>query len=120
MLGVASICVEVHAAQKTLLNMLDDMQPLTRELPRYSYLVTAIPRLPKTDQPMGQQLLASSKAELGLYSEAIRDFPLNSRLHPESVLPKAADWRAVDAVDAIASLARDHRIVMVSEAHHDA
>ncbi len=120
MLGVASICVEVHAAQKTLRNLLDDIQPLTQELSRYSYLVATIPLLPKSDQPMGQQLLASSEAELGLYSEAIRDFPLSSRLPPDLVLPKAADWRAVDAVDAIAILARDRRIVMVSEAHHDA
>ncbi|TPG51490.1 hypothetical protein EAH75_07230 [Rhodanobacter glycinis] len=120
LLGIASICVEVHAGQKTLGNLLEGIQPLTQELPRYSYLVATIPLLPKADQPMGQQLLASSEAELGLYSEAVRDFPLRSRLPSDLVPPKAADWQAVDAVDAIVTLARDRRIVMVNEAHHDA
>lgn len=120
MLWVASACIEVHAGQKASRDLLDELQPLTRDLPRYSYLVAVMPRLPKADQSMGQQLLAFSEAELGLYSEAVRDFPLRSRLPPDLVLPKAAGWQAVDAVDAIATLAHEHRIVMVNEAHHDA
>ncbi len=119
MLTLATICV-VHAQQKTPRDLLDELQPLTQEISRYGYLVTTIPQLEQSDQLMGRQLLASSEDELGLYSEAIRDFPLRSQLPPKLAVPKATTWQAVDAADAIATLARDRRIVMVNEAHHDA
>jgi hypothetical protein len=116
----AMVLGAANAASAAPRNIFVEMQPLTRELARYGYLVTAIPQLPKADQPLAQQLLAFTEAELGLYSEAVRDFPLHTRLPDGLVLPGAADWSAVDAVNAIATLARDRRIVMVSEAHHDA
>lgn len=117
---LAMVVWAVNAASATPRNIFDEMRPLTRELARYAYLVATIPALPKAEQPFAQQLLASTESELGLYSEAVRDFPLRTRLPDGLALPKAAHWHAVDAVDAIATLARDRRIVMVSEAHHDA
>lgn len=113
-------CTDDYAAPAVPRDLLGEMQPLRKELPRYRFLVTAMPKLSKNDQPMAQQLLAFTEAELGLYSEAVRDFPLRTRLPTGLVLPEASEWHAVDAVDAIAALARDHRIVMVNEAHHDA
>ena len=115
----AMICADVRAVPAAPRNLLAEMQPLKGDLARYSYLIGAIPKLPKADQSMAQQLLAFSESELGLYSEAVRDFPLRSRLPDRLVLPDAADWHAVDAVDAIAGMARDRRLVMVNEAHHD-
>ena len=119
-LALATTGFEAHAAQKTQRNLFAELQPLTHELPRYCYFIKAIPQLPETDQLVAQQLFASSEDELGLYSEAIRDFPLRSRLPEKLVLPEATSWQAADAVDTIIALARDQRIVMVNEAHHDA
>jgi hypothetical protein len=116
---LAMACNAVSATQAMPRNLLGEMRPLKGDLARYSYLIGAIPGLSKAEQPMAQQLLAFSDAELGLYSEAIRDFPLRTRLPDRLTLPKAEDWRAADAVDAITALARDRRIVMVNEAHHD-
>lgn len=113
-------CAHVRAVPAAPRNLLAEMQPLKGDLARYGYLIGAMPELPRADQPMAQQLLAFSEAELGLYSEAVRDFPLRTRLPSDLVLPTVAGWHGVDAVDAIAALARDRRIVMVNEAHHDA
>jgi hypothetical protein len=118
--AVACAMACVRAAPAAPRDLLSEIQPLKQDLPRYGYLVAVMPELSKTEQPTAQQLLASTEAELGLYSEAIRDFPLRTRLPAGLTLPKAADWHGVDAVDAIAALARDRRIVMVNEAHHDA
>jgi hypothetical protein len=45
---------------------------------------------------------------------------LRNRLPAKLVLPEATSWQAADAADTIIALARDQRIVMVNEAHHDA
>lgn len=120
MLALAATCVEAHATQKVQRDLFAEMQPLTHELPRYTYFIKAMPELSEVDRLVAQQLLASSEDELGLYSEAVRDFPLRSRPPEKLVLPQAASWQAADAVDTITELARDRRIVMVNEAHHDA
>ena len=119
-LALAATCVEAHATQKVQRDLFADLQPLTHELQRYCYFIEAMPQLPETDRLVAQQLLASSEDELGLYSEAVRDFPLRSRPPEKLVLPDAASWQAADALDTITALARDQRIVMVNEAHHDA
>ena len=66
------------------------------------------------------QIVAFVEAELGRYDEALAAFPLPaSRIAPD-VLPDAASHDAVAAAPAIAILARERRIVLVNEAHHDA
>jgi hypothetical protein len=117
---LAAICIEAHATQKVQRDLFADLQSLTHELARYSYFIEAMPQLSEADKLVAQQLLASSEDELGLYSEAVRDFPLRSRPPEKLVLPDAASWQAADALDTITALARDQRIVMVNEAHHDA
>jgi hypothetical protein len=119
-LALATIGIQAHAAQKTQRDLFADLQPLTHELLRYRYFIEAMPQLSEADKLVAQQLLASSEDELGLYSEAVRDFPLRSRPPEKLVLPDAASWHAADALDTITALARDRRIVMVNEAHHDA
>ncbi len=119
-LVLAAICIEAHATQKVQRDLFADLQSLTHELARYSYFIEAMPQLSEADKLVAQQLLASSEDELGLYSEAVRDFPLRSRPPEKLVLPDAASWQAADALDTITALARDQRIVMVNEAHHDA
>ncbi|HWX67218.1 MAG TPA: hypothetical protein VNZ27_12425 [Rhodanobacter sp.] len=120
MLALAAACAKAHAAQEQQQDLFGELQSRTNELSRYWYLTTAIPGLPKADQSVANQLLASSENELGLYSEAVRDFPLRSRPPEKLILPQATTWQAMDAVDTITALARDRRIVMVNEAHHDA
>jgi hypothetical protein len=119
-LALAAICIDAHATQKIQRDLFADLQPLTHELSRYRYFIEAMPHLSEADKLVAQQLLASSEDELGLYSEAVRDFPLRSRLPEKLVLPDATSWQAADALNTIAELARDRRIVMVNEAHHDA
>jgi hypothetical protein len=90
------------------------------ELGRYGYLLRAMPQLDASDKGLAQQYFAFSESELGLYGEAVRDFPLKAHLPDGIALPSPSDWQAADAVDTIVELAAQRRIVMVSEAHHDA
>ena len=101
------------------LRLLDaiDREPTT--LARYQYLVRAMPKLSTDDRVLAMQFMAFSLDELGLYSQAIFSFPLRNSLPPDLVLPTPVDWKAANAVDAIASLAASRRIVMINEAHHD-
>jgi hypothetical protein len=96
------------------------LRPLTGDLARYDYLQRAVPRLPQTDRLLAMQLLAGTEDELGLYNEAILDFPLMPpRVPPGTTLPQPDAWRDADAADVVARLAAGRRIVMVNEAHHD-
>jgi len=96
-----------------------ELQPLKNDLQRYQHLVDAIPRLEHDERIMPLQLLAAVEDELGLYDEAVRDFPFDNRVSFQGELPQPDQWRAEDAADAITRLAKDRRIVMINEAHHD-
>lgn len=120
MLTLAILCLgEAHAGGKPTRDLFRDLKPLVHELDRYTYLVSTTPELSPVDQHVARQLLAATEAELGLYSEAVRDFPLRSNPPPRLTLPRTPAWQAADAVSTIARLARDRRLVMVNEAHHD-
>lgn len=95
------------------------MQPLTSDLARYDYLQRSMSRLAPADRSIAMQLLAGTEDELGLYNEAILDFPLKPRVPLGLSLPQPEAWRTEDAVDVITRLASGRRIVMVNEAHHD-
>jgi hypothetical protein len=90
------------------------------DLMRYMYLREAMPQLTKEDRLIDQQLLATVEDELGLYDEAMNDFPFDNRVQTPVTLPAAADWTSADAATEIAKLATDRRIVLINEAHHDA
>jgi hypothetical protein len=66
------------------------------------------------------QMFASVENELGLYNEALRDFPLKSHVAASTAIPTAEKWKAADTVDVIAQQAASRRIVLINEAHHDA
>jgi hypothetical protein len=89
------------------------------EMQRYCYLLQTLPQLTPADAMVARQYLAFSESELGLYGEAVRDFPLKSRLPEDIGAPVPPEWEPTDAIDAIAGLAASHRVVMVNEAHHD-
>ena len=109
----------LHARQLSTGQLLAAMrQP--NELQRYLYLLQAMPRVRPADKPLAQQYFAFSESELGLYGEAVRDFPLKTHPRNELVLPTPPTWEAVDAADTIVRLAADRRVVMINEAHHDA
>ncbi|WP_243041572.1 hypothetical protein [Dyella sedimenti] len=93
---------------------------LKTDLARYLYLREVMPQLTLKDRLVDQQLLSSIEDELGLYDEAIMDFPFDNRVQTPVTLPLPADWQAVDAADEIARLSSERRIVMINEAHHDA
>ncbi|MEO9216050.1 MAG: hypothetical protein ABI227_10410 [Rhodanobacter sp.] len=108
------------------------------DLARRKYLVELIPQLSATEQGFARQLLAMVDDELGLYNEAITDFPFDARTplrHPlpwvdqsaqnsayaiVSYVHDAGNVNAAGAVDAIAADAAKHRIVLINEAHNDA
>jgi hypothetical protein len=90
------------------------------DLARYIFLVKTMPTLPVADRPLGMQMFASTEDELGLYNEALRDFPLKSHESGDIELPTASDWKMASAGDVITGLAAGRRIVMINEAHHDA
>lgn len=67
-----------------------------------------------------RQLLAFIEAELGRYDEALGVFPMGpSRLDPAE-MPTPESHTLAAAAPAITELARERRIVLVNEAHHDA
>jgi hypothetical protein len=108
-------CASGVSTRQLLAAMRDD-----NELGRYAYLLQAMPQLEGSDALVAQQYFAFSESELGLYGEAVRDFPLKSHLPADIALPVPPAWQAADAVDTIAGLAADRRVVMINEAHHDA
>ncbi len=95
-----------------------DQQP--NDLARYVYLVKTWPELAVSDRQLAMQMFASTEDELGLYNEALRDFPLKSHETADTTLPTAAEWKSADAADVITKLATDRRLVLINEAHHDA
>jgi hypothetical protein len=127
-LSVAAVCalaaLSLHAAPArppgTSTRQLLEAMRDPNELGRYCYLLQTLPKLTPADAMLARQYLAFSESELGLYGEAVRDFPLKSRLPDDFAAPLPPAWEATDAVDAIADLAASHRVVMVNEAHHDA
>lgn len=102
------------------LKLLRAMERAPTTLARYRYLVRKTPSLSPGDQLLAMQFMAFSQNELGLYDQAVFDFPLKNDLPDDLKLPTPAEWKSTDAVDAIAALAAQRRIVMVNEAHHDA
>jgi hypothetical protein len=103
-------------------DLLAELKPLPNDLARYRHLAGLIPSLPATEQATGQQLLASLEDQLGLYNDALAEFPFDNRIVPPPKIPLPAPdaWNVENAVTAIAARARRHRIVMINEAHHDA
>ncbi|RCS31073.1 hypothetical protein DEO45_04860 [Rhodanobacter denitrificans] len=112
----------VHAQDYSpaAVDMFRGLKQQPNDLARYDYLFGAIPRLPVNDQQLAMQMFASVENELGLYNEALHDFPLKSRVKPDTTLPTPAEWKAADAAEVIARLASNRRLVLVNEAHHDA
>lgn len=108
------------APQVTGSAFLAGLQSHKEEVDRFLYINRYIDSHSGPDQNLAKQFLAFSENELGLYSEALRDFPMRNELPPKVSLPLSDDWRAVDAVQAIAASAVGRRIVMVNEVHHDA
>lgn len=100
--------------------MFHGLKQQPNDLARYLYLVKTMPALPVADRPLAMQMFASTENELGLYNEAVRDFPLKSRETAGLALPARAGWKSAEAADVVAKLATDRRIVLVNEAHHDA
>jgi hypothetical protein len=100
--------------------MFRDLHRQPNDLARYMYLAKAMPKLPVADQQLAIQMFASVEDELGLYNEAVHDFPLKSDIPPDIVLPTPAGWKSADAVQVITQLAANRRLVLINEAHHDA
>ncbi|HKR77196.1 MAG TPA: hypothetical protein VJR95_11045 [Rhodanobacter sp.] len=101
------------------LKLLQAMERKPTTLARYQYLVRKVPALSHDNQVLALQFMAFSQDELGLYDQAVFGFPLKNNLPDDLKLPTPAEWKPADAVDAIAALAAQRRIVMVNEAHHD-
>lgn len=115
----ATFARDVNSAR----DLLRDMEPMKNDLARYKYLTDQLPRLNEKQWVVGQQLAATLENQLGLYDEAVRDFPFDNRVKVEISpvkLPGPASWRADDAADVITRLATDRRLVMINEVHHDA
>ncbi|WEN16614.1 hypothetical protein PY254_08100 [Rhodanobacter sp. AS-Z3] len=100
--------------------MFRELHRQPNDLARYTYVLQMTPKLPVADQQLGLQMLATVENELGLYNEALLDFPLKRHVPPAANSPQPAAWVAEDAVEVITKLAANRRLVMVNEAHHDA
>jgi hypothetical protein len=103
-----------------VVSMFHELKQQPNDLARYAYLIREIPKLPVSDQQLAMQMFASVENELGLYNEAVHDFPLKSYIAVDATLPTPAEWKSADAAKVITQLAADRRIVLINEAHHDA
>lgn len=75
-------------------------------------------RIDRGSDDYSGQFAATLAAELGLYEQAIAEFP-QPPYASEGLAPlPATDARVANAVDVIASKAKDRRIVVINEAHH--
>lgn len=102
------------------LALLKDLKPLTEDLARYRYLAKTVRKFPEGQQRLvAMQFLATTESELGLYAQALRDFPIDSRKNYTDPLPAPGEWQTVDAATAIAHAAQGRRLVLINEAHHD-
>jgi hypothetical protein len=120
---VAVLLIPAATAQDfspAVIAMFHALNQQPNDLARYVYLVKTMPDLPVSDRSLAMQIFASTEDELGLYNEALRDFPLKSHVATNTTLPTAAEWQPADAVDVITKLAGDRRLVLINEAHHDA
>jgi hypothetical protein len=117
LLTPAALAQRFSPAAVAMFNALNQ-QP--NDLARYVYLVKTMQDLPVADRQLAMQMFSSTEDELGLYNEAIRDFPLKSRAAADTTLPTSAQWKAADAADVITGLAGGRQLVMINEAHHDA
>lgn len=120
---VATLCAVAFgafAAQVSQKELFEEVAARPQEISRYPYLISVMPKLSENDRILARQFLASTENELGLYSEAVRDFPLQNKPLPDVALPRPREWQPVDAVDAITEAAGSRRVVIVNEAHHDA
>ncbi len=110
-----------HASEiaPSTLALLKDLRPLTDDLARYRYLADAVHKLPEEQRLPAQQFLATTESELGMYLQALMDFPIDSRKNYTDPLPSPAEWQRVDAVTTISRLAAGRRLVVINEAHHD-
>jgi hypothetical protein len=122
-LCLGALLMQVATAQRfspEAIGMFNGLSQQPNDLARYVYLVKTMPDLPAPDRALAMQMFASTEDELGLYNEALRDFPLKSHVAADTTLPTAAEWKAADAADVITRLAADRRLVLINEAHHDA
>ena len=81
------------------IKMFHGIRQQPNDLARYVYLVKTVQELPVEDRALGMQMFASVESELGLYNEALRDFPLKSRVAADISIPTATRWTAADAAD---------------------
>lgn len=121
-LMAALVAAGTHAQtyDRAAVDMLRTLQKQPTTLARCQYLGDAIPGLSPTNRMLAQQMLSFCLSELGMYTQAVLGFPLKMREIPDLVLPDPSRWRAEDAADAIAGLARDRRLVLINEVHHNA
>ena len=112
--------VTAQSFDASALRLLQQMQSQPNDLARYVYLLQVTPTLHGTDQTLALQFMSFAQCELGIYTQAVVGFPLAARLPEQFTLPTTDAWRSAPAVDTIVDLARDRRLLLVSEAHHNA
>jgi hypothetical protein len=125
----------VHAQSEG--DLLSRFRAQANDLARRQYLLARMSNLSASDQSFARQLLSTLDCELGLYDQAVRDFPFDDRIALRRPLPwvsqalensaygiisevhGAGNVIAANAADAVAKLAIKRRIVLVNEAHDD-
>lgn len=114
-----SVAITQHFS-RVQVEMFRALKQQPNDLARYDYLTKVAPFVSDDDQSLALQLIASAENELGLYNEAVRDFPLKSQVIPNLTLPTPDSWQGRDAAEVVANMAAGHQILLVNEAHHDA
>lgn len=105
---------------KAAVDMLRTLGQQPNLLARYRYLTRVRPHLSASNRMLAAQMMSFSLSELGLYSQAVLNFPLKMQPVRDLVLPQPPEWHGVDAVAAIVKQAAGYRIVLINEVHHNA
>jgi len=120
LMAVPLTAIHAQHFSTAAVEMFRDLRQQPNDLARYVYLVNVVQDLSASERPLALQMFAANENELGLYNEALRDFPLKVHQSADDSLPTPADFKSADAVDEITKLTASRQLVLINEAHHDA
>jgi hypothetical protein len=118
LLAVGAPALAGDDAQDAMAAFFQRLQATKTPFDEFRFLAGAEVQANPTWKQLAAQTLAASQAAMGRPNEAYRTFPYHDRTPAPTGLPTPASHRAVPAVDWVAAQARQLRVVMVNESHH--
>lgn len=117
---LVATCGHAQTYDRQAVDMFRTLDRQPELLARYRYLQRVKPSLSAHNGVLAGQMMSFALCEMGLYSQAVLNFPLAMRPIPGLELPSPPEWQGADALTTIVKQASGRRIVLINEAHHNA